>query len=389
MNIICFDLPNCNFNNLLSLHQAGHVIHTVTYGDTSYIESQGILTVPELGNVYELTESDLPKINKVVTELDIDVMIVTAPFLGFLHNHFSHRLTYIGPSHDASQLEVSKIYAKNFVKQSGVKVPEILEISNSTEFDSTLWPKPLIVKPSHTWNPAIIVNQGQDDILTNRINQQHPYELFVEEYIHDKIETNVFFTMVNSEFTITHTQRISGEDRNKNVIAREWYFDTYIEALTPEADAIVRHNAELLLTEVAKLGGCYEGSLCGFLTSRGEWYFGEINVRPDVHNSLPVLMSGDDWLTGITSDINLIRSYWRDKVLIKAIPTLSDVKLIPTERYPIELHDKYRVYPPSSLTADYHTQSGGCVVVSEHRVAMDAFVAELEATTNFRVNRPY
>lgn len=389
MNIICFDLPNCNFNNLQSLHQAGHTVHTVTYGDTSYIESLGILTVPELGNIYELTLADLPKINKVVTELDIDVMIVTAPFLGFLHNHFSHRLTYIGPSHDASQLEVSKIYAKNFVKQSGVKVPEILEISNSTEFDSTLWPKPLIIKPTTSWAPAVIVNDGQDQLLTDHFNKAKPYELFVEEYIHDKIETNVFYTIVNGEFTITHTQRICGEDRNKNVLPREWYFDTFIEQLTPESDQIVRQSAEMLLTEVAKLGGCYEGSLCGFLTSSGEWYFGEINVRPDVHNSLPVLMSGNDWLTGITSDINLIKSYWKNKFLIKAMPTLSDVKLIPTERYPIELHDKYRVYPPSSLTSDYLTQSGGCVVVAEHRVAMDAFVTELESTTNFRVNRPY
>ena len=100
-------------------------------------------------------------------------------------------------------------------------------------------------------------------------------------------------------------------------------------------------------------------------------------------------MSGDDWLRAMTSDIELTRSYWRDKQLIKAMPTLSDVNLIPTERYPIELHDKYRVYAPSSLTSDYLTQSGGCVVVSEHRSAMDAFVSELEQTTNFRVNRPY
>lgn len=389
MNIICFDLPNCNFNNLLSLHQAGHVIHTVTYGDTSYIESRGILTVPELDNVYELTESDLPVIERTITDLNIDVMIVTAPFLGFLHTAFAHKLTYIGPSQSASELEVSKIHAKEFVASTGVRVPDILERCLSTEFDSTLWPKPLIVKPSKTWNPAIIVNQGQDDILRKRISEQRCYELFVEEYIHDKIETNVFFTIVNYDFTITHTQRISGEDRNKNVIAREWYFDTFIEALTPEADAIVRFYAERLLTEVAKLGGCYEGSLCGFLTTKGEWYFGEINVRPDIHNSLPVLMSGNDWLEGITHNIDIIKSYWHNRVLIKAMPTLSDVKLITTERYPIELHEKYRVYPPSSLTSDYLTQSGGCVVVSEYRIAMDAFVSELEATTNFRVNRPY
>jgi hypothetical protein len=389
MNIICFDLPNCNFNNLLSLHQAGHTIHTVTYGDTSYIQSLGINVVESLGNVYKLTTLDLPRITQTCQDLDIDIMIVTAPFLGFLHTEFSHLITYIGPTPEASELEVSKTYAKEFVAQSGVRVPEILEISSSTEFDSTLWPKPLIVKPTTTWSPAVIVNSGQDQLLTEHFDRSNPYELFVEEYIHDKIETNVFYTIAQGTYTITHTQRICGEDRNKNVMPREWYFDTYIEALTPEADHIVRLNADLLLTEVAKLGGCYEGSLCGFLTSDNIWYFGELNARPDVHNSLPTLMSGDDWLRAMTSDIELTKSYWRDKQLIKAMPTLSDVNLIPTERYPIELHDKYRVYAPSSLTSDYLTQSGGCVVVSEHRSAMDAFVSELEQTTNFRVNRPY
>lgn len=389
MNIICFDLPNCNFNNLLSLHQAGHTIHTVTYGDTSYIQSRGINVVESLGNVYKLTTTDLPRITQTCQDLNIDIMIVTAPFLGFLHTEFSQTLTYIGPTPEASELEVSKTYAKDFVSASGVRVPEILEISDSTEFDSTLWPKPLIVKPTITWSPAVIVNNGQDQLLNDHFDRSNPYELFVEEYIHDKIETNVFYTISQGKYTITHTQRICGEDRNKNVMPREWYFDTFIEALSPEADTIVRKNADMLLTEVAKLGGSYEGSLCGFLTSGGDWYFGELNVRPDVHNSLPTLMSGDDWLRGMTSDISVIEAHWRDKQLIKAMPTLSDVNLIPTERYPIELHDKYRVYEPSSLTSDFLTQSGGCVVVSEHRSAMDAFVTELEQITNFRVNRPY
>ena len=389
MNVICFDLPNCNFNNLISLHQAGHTVYTITQGDTSYIASKGIHVLSDLGTAYTIKYQDLPEISDLVDRLQIDVMIVTVPTLGFLHTEFSERLTYIGPSEQASTLETCKVFAKDLVTRSGVKTPKILDRTLTSEFDSTLWPKPLIIKPSSEWSPAVIVLEGQDHLLSKYFSEHQNHEIFVEEYISDKIETNVFFVMVNGEFVITHTQQIKGEDRNKNVVGREWYFDTTIVPLTPEADHIVRHQAQLLLTEVAKLGGCYEGSLCGFLTPDRQWYFGEINVRPDIHNSIPTVMSGNDWLTGITSNIDIIKSYWQDQALIKVIATLSDQSLIPTERYPIELHDKYQVYPPSSLTSDYLTQSGGCVVVSKHRIAMDAFVTELEATTNFRVNRPY
>ena len=108
----------------------------------------------------------------------------------------------------------------------------------------------------------------------------------------------------------------------------------------------------------------------------------EINVRPDIQNSVPY---GDHWLEAMTGNIDLITP----QQFIKVIPTLGDPSLVSTERYPMELHDLYEVSPPSSLTSDYLTVSGSCMVVSSNRSAMDAYVSELESTTNYRVNRPY
>lgn len=386
MNVICFDLPNCNFNNLISLHQAGHTVYIITQGDTSCLASQGITVLSDLGGADNIKPDNLHEIRQLVENLEIDVMIVTLPTLGFLHTEFSSTLTYIGPSEEASRLETNRLFTKQIVYNSKVKTPEILHRCLGSEFDSTLWPKPLIIKPVSEWQSAVIVLDGQDDLLSDYFSKTLEHEIYVEEFISDKIETNVFFVIVNGGFVITHTQHITGEDRNKTIgQGREWYYDTHIQPLTPDADQIVRRQAKLLLAEVAKLGGCYEGSLCGFLTSKSDWYLCEINVRPDIQNSVPTVLDGDNWLTAMTSDIDLIRP----QQLIKVIPTLSDPSLVSTERYPMELHDKYEVYPPSSLTSDNLTQSGSCMVVSTDRLAMDAYVSELESTTNFKVNRPY
>jgi biotin carboxylase len=383
MNVICFDLPNCNFNNLISLYQAGHTVYLVTQADTSYLAQKGITILTDLGSAYTIKPENLPEIRTLVSELDIEVMIVTMPTLGFLHTEFADTLTYIGPSEQASRLETDRIFAKQIARDAKVKTPEELHRCSKSEFDSTLWPKPLIIKPTTLWQSAVIVHDGQDDLLSEYLDNTVEHEIYVEEFITDKIETNVFFVIVNNEFKITHTQQITGEDRNKTIGQdREWYYDTHIEPLYPETDIIVRSHADRLLSEIAKLGGCYEGSLCGFLTHTGDWYLAEINVRPDIQNSVPTM---DNWLTAMTSNIDLIRS----QQFIKVIPTLTDPNLASTERYPMELHDKYQVYPPTSLTSDYLTTSGSCMVVSTNRLAMDAYVSELESTTNFRVNRPY
>ena len=383
MNVICFDLPNCNFNNLISLHQAGHTVYLITQSDTSYIASQGITVLSNLGSADNIKRVDLPEIKQLVARLDIDVMIVTLPTLGFLHTEFSNTLTYIGPSEVASRLETDRLFAKQIAQTARVKTPEVLHQCSKSEFDSTLWPKPLIIKPTTQWQSAVIVHDGQDHLLSEYFSDTQEHDIYVEEYITNKIETNVFFVIINGEYKITHTQQITGEDRNKAIGQdREWYYDTHIEPLYPETDIIVRSHADRFLTEIAKLGGSYEGSLCGFLTHTGDWYLAEVNVRPDIHNSIP---SSDNWLTAMTSDIDLITT----QQLIKVIPTIKNPELIRTERYPMHLHDKYRVSPPTSLTSDYLTLSGSCMVVSTDRPAMDAYVSELESISNFKVNRPY
>ena len=203
--------------------------------------------------------------------------------------------------------------------------------------------------------------------------------------------TNVFFVIANGEYRITHTQEIIGENLNKTIQQKVWYFGSYIKPLKPEVDIIVRKEAEIYLKEIAKMGGNYEGSFCGAYTSTGEWYFLEINVRPDIFNSTPTFMTGEDYIKGMFEDISLFEKAWKDVKCDKILITHHDCN---TE-YPLHLHEKYKVSLPNNLefkdnkfyVSDFATDGGGCgTIIADHNISKE-FIKEIEETTTWTFNK--
>ena len=204
------------------------------------------------------------------------------------------------------------------------------------------------------------------------------------------IETNVFFAISNGKYAITHTQEIIGEGKNKTVIPSVWYFNTYIKPLSPYIDKIVRQEAEKYLEHIAKMGGSWEGSFCGAYTSKGEWYFLEINVRPDIFNSTPIFMTGDEYLKGMFEDVSLFEKAWLDKNCQKLLIISNE-----GNEYPIHLHDKYNVSYPNNLVIKdnkYYISNYGVMhirdrgtVVADHNISED-FIKEVEETTSWKFN---
>lgn len=205
------------------------------------------------------------------------------------------------------------------------------------------------------------------------------------------IETNVFFVVANGEYRITHTQEIIGENLNKTVEQKVWYIGSYIKPLKPEVDTIVRKEADKYLKEISKMGGNYEGSFCGAYTSTGEWYFLEINVRPDILNSTPTFMSANEYMKGMFEDISYFEKAWKDINIQKLLITHNDS----TVEYPFYLHDKYNVAIPNNLeiknskyyVSDYGTVDGGCgTIIADHNISKE-FIKEIEETTTWTFNK--
>jgi len=420
VNILNLNLPRCHFHTLIELVKSGHTVYSNWEIANEYESSFGIIPLTEeenmkvavLGsylpegdddiNVYMTPASKIRRISFVeglVDKYNIDILQVCIPNLSYLHTHFKDKVKYIGPTEESGRLETDKLFAKDIAKQLGVRVPNIVKQGKYLDEDYCEGLSfPCIEKTSHIWNPAIVINSEEDIKGLRELDKKEfprciNADYYIEEYIHDMIETNVFFVVSNGEYAITHTQEIIGEGLNKGVNPQVWYFDTYVKPLSPSIDKIVRKESEKYLEHIAKMGGSWEGSFCGAYTSKGEWYFLELNVRPDIFNSTPTFMTGDEYLKGMFEDVSLFGKAWENKNCRKYLITSNSDK----NEYPIYLHDKYNVTYPNNLSikdnkyyiSDYgvgHIRTDRGTVVSDHNIPKE-FLEEVEKTTVWKFNR--
>jgi len=404
MNILNIQLPKNHFHTLLHLAQnKEHNVYSNWHGTTSYENACGIHTLTEQDNKFihvAQKEEVIEYIEKFIDYYNIDILQVADPRKAYLHTHFKDKVLYIGPSEKAARLETDKLFSKRMADTVGVKTPEIIKQGRYSDSDyGTNLTFPVIEKPAHVWSPAVnLFNEADVKRAIEKIQEgSYPQsgdineEYFIEEYIGDMIETNVFFVVVNGEYRITHTQEIIGENLNKTIDQNVWYIGSYIKPLKPEVDIIVRKEAAAYLEKIAKIGGNYEGSFCGAYTSTGEWYFLEINVRPDIFNSTPTFMTGEDYIKGMSKDISLIEKAWEHQVCDKLLIANVDKN----EEYPFHLHKKYNVSIPNNLelingkffVSDYGTDNGGCgTIVADYNISKE-FIKEIEETTTWTFNK--
>ena len=407
MNILNLQLPKNHFHTLLHLAQnKENNVYSNWHGTTSYERACGIYTLTKEDNKF-INSSPQPKaliayVEKFIEQYNIDTLQVAAPAMAYLHTHFKDKVRYIGPTEKAARLETDKLFAKRMADTVGVKTPGIIKQGKYTDVDyGTNLQFPTIEKPSYHWDAAINIFNEEDAEAAKelrRINSdsyvEGEDEYFIEEYIHDMIETNVFFVIANGEYRITHTQEIIGENLNKTVKQKVWYIGSYIKPLNPDVDIIVRKEADKYLKEITKFGGSYEGSFCGAYTSKGEWYFLEINVRPDIYNSTPTFMTGEDYITGMFEDVSLFEKAWKDKTCDKLLIANKNSD----EEYPMDLHKKYNVSKPNNLELingkffvhspeQYSTKNDGCgTIVADYNISKE-FIQEVEETTTWTFNK--
>ena len=418
MNILNLNLPRCHFHTLIELAKSGHRVYTnhetISYEYEASLgikaltkeENKLIIKISQPGEFFfdeeheiqyekDKKEYGLKLIQQLIDKYNIDILQVSIPDLAYLHTHFKDKIKYIGPSEEASLLETNKLYAKNLAKEIGLKTPDIIKHGKYLEEDYCKdLSLPAIEKPSNMWTPAVVINNEKEiEQLISKVGMWPRHlnnDYYIEEFLHDIIETNVYFVISNGKYVIEYTQEIMGEGLNKTIIPSVWYSDAYIKPLSPSLDKIARQTAEKYLKHIAKMGGSWEGSLCGAYTLSGEWYFLEINVRPDIFNSSPTFMTGDEYIKGMFEDVSLFEKAWENKTCEKYIITSNEGK-----EYPIHLHDKYNVSYPNNLVikdgkyfiSDYGVQhiSDRGTVVADHNIPKE-FIKEVEETTPWRFN---
>lgn len=418
MNILNYNLPKAHFHTLIELVNSGHTVYTNYHDTHTYEPSFGINLIdnesnniiclsamPNYGDEqYEEIKKNLIDITeKLIDEHNIDVLQVCIPTAAFLYEHFADKVKYIGPSEESSRLETDKAYAKFLAHDMGFNVPRIIRSGKYSDDNYCQDLQfPCIEKPSYIWNPACIMNSQKDadraiELFKNREYPKYKdMHYYIEEYLHDILETNVFFVVSNGKFAITHTQQIIGENLNKTVDGNVWYLGSYIKPLSKEHDELVRKEAVKFLKQIAKPGEYWEGSFCGAITPDNKWYFLELNVRPDIFNSTPTFMTGGEYLDGMFDDVSMFEKAWENKNIQKLLITVEDNSI----EYPIHLHNKYNVSYPNNLHIDAHGKyfcsnfgvtnhddqvTGAGTVIADHNIPKE-FIKEIEETTDWTFN---
>lgn len=77
--------------------------------------------------------TDLEKISAYVDELEIDLVLVgpEAPLVAGVEDVLHGKVTVVGPSKEGAQLEGSKAYAKEFMKENDIPTAAYIEVSSS------------------------------------------------------------------------------------------------------------------------------------------------------------------------------------------------------------------------------------------------------------------
>ena len=214
---------------------------------------------------------------------------------------------------------------------------------------------PFVVKPRAVPVPIECAQICLDEDTAHHFFTKDPWgkqcnsdNCYYEEFLpKPTIETNVDFCIAKGKWSIRHAQEIIGEDVAK--LANQfthWTRTSSFKSLSDEMHEIAIENAEIILDWC--VGVCdessYVGQITGLCTPDGDWYFCEINVRPEQTCSLPYFVTGDEYLEAMRG---------KPEILGDAFPKDVDKLIVlpnePDSIYPYHLHEKYGVAIPCGL----------------------------------------
>ena len=339
--ILVIDYAWCNFHNLIELVKSGHDVKVVT---SSYREFEHVPHAfwDQYGVEIINGENRDSKLKEYLDNSDRDIVINTNPNMAHWNQIVDKdRFEYLGLTKVAATLELGKWITRDAMsrRMPPVQTPKIVRPV-----------APCVAKPIVCKNPIDHVSICLEQAHADACNMgQYAGKMFFEEYIpQPTIETNVDFVIAKGEWSIRHTQEIKGEDKCKMFGAfQHWTCIAEFAKLPDWVEEIVHDNAVTILDWAAKevcRESSFIGQITGLMTPEGDWYFCELNVRPEQTCSLPIFVTGDEFLEAFRGRPEILGNAFPNEVdKLMVVPKYDDAP------YPFELHEKYKVAIPSGL----------------------------------------
>ena len=238
-------------------------------------------------------------VSQQITEFTPDTVINAIPSIVL---PTSSDYTYLGNTTASARLETHKWETREKAAELGWSLPTVLEqcdMAAMSTYDRTVYLKPKGLNP---WNQAWQVPPN------TTYNDQLPsgFPAFVEDSVDYEVEAFCFFTISNGSYSITRMLGCSGYGHDKTMTSHtDWRVGkgdlTHFE-LTEAQNAVWLPKCTAWLDYIVTLGGNYEGSIGGLITSSNEVYWMEQNSRPFNYNNGSIPGTVQDWIDSLTTD---------------------------------------------------------------------------------------
>lgn len=339
--ILIIDYGWCNFHNILELVKSGHDVKVVT-SSYEHFEDVPHKFWDQYGVEIVNAENRDSVLMKWLNNSDREIVINTHPILGHLSDSNiidQDRFEYLGLYRPTAMLETGKWAVRESMLRRNILCPKVRKPIAPCVAKPIRIPKP-------TDHVSICMTQSEADRFSR---DEYAEGMFYEEYIpKPTIETNVDFVVAKGKWSIRHTQEIIGEDTAKLAGKfQHWTKTSSFKPLPEWVEEITVENAVVILDWITKDvcdKSSFVGQITGLCTPNGDWYFCEINVRPEQTCSLPYFVTGDEYLESLRG---------KPEILGDAFPNDVDKLIVmpkePDSIYPYHLHESYGVAIPCGL----------------------------------------
>ena len=207
---------------------------------------------------------------------------------------------YLGNTELSARLETQKRETRAKAGELGWLLPEVLE--DCTLLTVSEHPQTRYVKPSDntTHMPTIKLPGGTD--VSNMFAGARDYPCFVERGVDYAVEAFCYFIIANGEYSIVRTIGVDGYGNDKlwERGGDDWRPSIVWVDLTTEQHEAFTAKCENWLSYAATLGGNYEGSIGGAISSDLSVYWFEQNSRPDTYDIGTIPATAALWLDSLT-----------------------------------------------------------------------------------------
>jgi len=284
MKILLIGLPTSYDKISLGLQNEGHEV-------TLYDGQEDLLFLNDGSDLV------IEKVTQVIQGFGPDVIVNGVPKLVLPVGDY----TLLSNTPETTKLESEKWDTRVIAETAGFKLPTVAIECMSHDLDltgmGTVYVKP---KDATTSQCVWKIPEGS---YADELKSPESYPVYVEDSVDYDVESWAYFTVSNGLYSINRCIGVVGYGNDKLIAGNpDWTIGITMAELTEEQEAKWVSVCEALLTDVATLGGSFEGNIQGCIDENLDCYFFEVNVRPETHNSNVYFSYTYNWLESLMTD---------------------------------------------------------------------------------------